>query len=396
MFGLTVSSPPDILRGMEFPTLYKLTSTGKVQMWHIEANPVFDGSIVTTYGLLDGKKQTAVEEVKGKNIGKANETTPFEQAISEAKSQWEKKSKKGYVQNIEDAQEKKVDSTFIAGGIAPMLAHTFEKQGHKITYPAYVQPKLDGHRCIAIYQDGKATLWSRTQKRITGVPHIERAIETLLSVVDFDHPIVLDGELYNHDYKDKFEELTSFIRQVTPKPGHEVVQYWIYDMVTPAPFSQRLEMLEQLNMLLESGMPYETLTIVPTDTIENEEELTSAHNVFASEYGFEGAMVRNAMGRYKNGRSYDLQKVKTFEDAEFKVVAIEEGKGKMAGKAMFVCELENGETFRVKMVGALDDLAEYFDNPEPWLGKQLTVKFQGKSAYGVPRFPVALRFREDI
>jgi len=68
----------------------------------------------------------------------------------------------------------------------------------------------------------------------------------------------------------------------------------------------------------------------------------------------------------------------------------------MAGKAMFVCELENGETFRVKMVGALDDLTEYFDNPEPWIGKQLTVKFQGKSVYGVPRFPVALRFREDV
>jgi len=389
---------------MEFPTLYKLTSTGKVQMWKIEANPADDpdvqlgGAVVrTTYGQLHGKRQTSREVIRdGKNIGKANETTPVTQAELEAQSQWEKKSKEGYVQNIEDAQEKKVDSTFIAGGIAPMLAHTFEKQGHKISYPAYVQPKLDGHRCIAIYQDGKATLWSRTQKRITGVPHVERAIETLLSVVDFDHPIVLDGELYNHDYKDKFEELTSYIRQVTPKPGHEVVQYWIYDMVTPAPFSQRLEMLEQLNMLLEPGMPVETLTIVPTDTIENEEELTSAHNVFTSEYGFEGAMVRNAKGRYKNGRSYDLQKVKDFMDEEFKVVAIDEGKGKMAGKAMFVCELENGETFRVKMVGALDDLTEYFDNPEPWIGKQLTVKFQGKSAYGVPRFPVALRFREDV
>lgn len=396
--GLTVSSPSDILRGMEFPTLYKLTSTGKVQMWNIKVLDPSDewpgGWIITTYGLLDGKQQMAEEYVdQGKNIGKANETTAHEQAVLEAQSQWEKKSKKGYVQNIEDAQEKKVDSTFIAGGIAPMLAHTFEKQGHKISYPAYVQPKLDGHRCIAIYQDGKATLWSRTQKRITGVPHIERAIEEMLSTVDFDEPIILDGELYNHDYKDKFEELTSYIRQVTPKPGHEVVQYWIYDVVVDAPFETRKnEMLDFFDQLVDK----KTLIVVPTSVIDTEAEITDLHAIYAGEWGFEGAMVRNAKGRYKHGRSYDLQKVKDFMDEEFKVVAIDEGKGKMAGKAMFVCELENGETFRVKMVGALDDLTDYFENPEPWLGKQLTVKFQGKSAYGVPRFPVALRFREDV
>ena len=114
------------------------------------------------------------------------------------------------------------------------------------------------------------------------------------------------------------------------------------------------------------------------------------------ENGFEGLMLRNKNGIYKHGRSYDLQKVKTFLDSEFPVVAIEEGRGKMAGKAMFVCDAGNGETFRVKMVGNLEALADYLVEPEKWIGKQLTVKYQGMSAYGQPRFPVALRFREDI
>jgi DNA ligase-1 len=83
-------------------------------------------------------------------------------------------------------------------------------------------------------------------------------------------------------------------------------------------------------------------------------------------------------------------------DSEYEVVAIEEGKGKMAGKAMFVCDAGDGKTFRVKMMGALDDLKTYFDNPEPWIGRQLTVKYQNLSADGLPRFPVALRFREDV
>lgn len=380
----------------EFPTLYKLTSTGKVQMWEIS---VVDWEspqapeIQTVYGLLDGKKQTAIEKIKGgKNFGKANETTAVQQAQLEAKSQWEKKSKKGYVQNIEDAQEKKVDQAFVAGGISPMLAHDHEKQGHKIVYPAFVQPKLDGHRCVAQLDGDDVALWSRTQKRINSLPHIENALKGLFGYM---LGVYVDGELYNHEYKDKFEELTSKIRQSSPQPGHEVVQYWIYDIVMDRPFAERQAVLEQLRTTVaELGLDH-ILVVVPTDTVDSKDELTRVQGVYIDE-GFEGAMVRNAQGKYKNGRSYDLQKVKTFEDAEFPVVAIEEGKGKMAGLAMFVCELPDGNTFRVKMVGALDDLKDYFDNPEPWIGKDLTVKFQGYSAYGVPRFPVALRFREDV
>lgn len=383
---------------MNLPTLYKKTSTGKIQTWNIAVAPgargheMSEARILTTYGLLDGKKQQAEEVItKGKNLGKVNETSVYEQAKAEAQSQWEKKSKKGYVQTIEDAEVKRVDINFITGGIDPMLAHSYDKQGHKIKFPAFVQPKLDGHRCIAIYQDGKCTLWSRTRKRINSMPHIERAVEALLGQVDFTEPIILDGELYNHDYKDRFEELTSYIRQENPKPGHEIVQYCVYDIVTPYSFNKRNEMLDQLSYLADEKI----IVIVESATADDEEEMMEifAHH---TDIGFEGSIVRNAAGFYKHGRSYDLQKVKTFEDAEFKVVAVEEGKGKMAGKAMFVCELPNGETFRVKMIGALDDLTVYFNEREKWIGKQLTVKFQGKSVYGVPRFPVALRFRENL
>jgi len=391
---------------MRFPTLYKTTSTGKIQTWtigvegypyghhdHMELDPA---DIVTTYGLLDGKQQEARETIsEGKNIGKVNETTPFEQATAEAQSQWEKKVKKGYVQTLEDAADKKVDSAYVAGGIDPMLAHTHEKQSAKIVYPAFVQPKLDGHRCIAIYADGVCTLWSRTRKLITGVPHIARAVEALLEGIDFNQPIILDGELYNHDYKDRFEQLTSFIRQETPKPGHEVVQLWIYDIVTEGTFAQRNAMLDLLRQKDEDLLLRDTLVFVDSYNVDDEQEMSDTFGVFLSE-GFEGLMIRNANGKYKHGRSYDLQKVKTFDDAEFKVVGVEEGRGKMAGKAMFVCDSGNGETFRVKMVGNLDALADYLVDPSRWIGQQLTVKYQGMSAYGQPRFPVALRFREDV
>lgn len=379
------------------PILYKLTSTGKIQTWTIESygsDPV--GYIKTTYGLEPGKKQIATEVItEGKNIGKANATNALEQAQAEAQSQWEKKIKKGYVQNIEDAQEKKVDTNFITGGVDPMLAHSYEKRGKSISYPAYVQPKLDGHRCVAIIQDGKCTLWSRTRKRITGVPHIERQLESLVGQLALSEPIVFDGELYNHDYRDKFEELTSFIRQVNPKTGHEVVQYWIYDVITEGPFSVRAKMLSGLDDRIKDRMDIKNIAVVATNMVESEEEMITAFGTYI-EFGFEGLMLRNTDGVYKNKRSYDLQKVKVMSDDDFEVTDVTEGRGKMAGKAMFHCKTKDGGEFRVKMVGALDSLNHYLDHKEDYIGRKLTVKYQNLSSEGIPRFPIALRFREDV
>ena len=52
---------------------------------------------------------------EGKNAGKKNATTPVEQAMAEARSQWGKK--KGYVEKITQAQDGHVDEETIEGGI---------------------------------------------------------------------------------------------------------------------------------------------------------------------------------------------------------------------------------------------------------------------------------------
>lgn len=131
-----------------FPKLYKKTSTGAIQEWTVYVdNDSYNPVIVTKYGQLGGKIQTSTEIItEGKNIGRSNETSPMEQAYFQAKSDWEKQLKKGYVDNVDDAEDGKTDE-IIKGGIAPMLAHKFSEQGHKIKYPALVQPKLDG--CVS-------------------------------------------------------------------------------------------------------------------------------------------------------------------------------------------------------------------------------------------------------
>lgn len=367
----------------KLPTLYKKSSKGADQEWEIATE---DNAIITRWGQVGGAIQETRDVVaQGKNVGKKNETTPAQQAELEAQAQWEKKLKKGYVQTLDDARAGKVDDV-IEGGVAPMLAHRFDEQGHKISYPCYVQPKLDGHRCIAVVKDGKCTLWTRTRKPITSMVHIQRAIERLCFKVD----LVLDGELYNHAYRDRFEELTSFIRDTKSKPGAEAVQYHIYDMADEGTFEQRY--LKLLGPADDFG---KELVLVETAVADDEDELMLAFEDFLKQ-GYEGAMARNGHGAYVNKRSYDLLKIKEFMDAEFPVVAVEEGRGKLAGHAIFVCRTEAGAEFRAKMKGETAALRKYFDDPSLAIGRQLTVKYFGlTNKNGVPRFPVALRFRDS-
>lgn len=366
------------------PTLYKITSTGATQEWTIS---VEGSTIVKRFGQTNGKIQEARDTIaEGKNIGRANETTPAEQAALEAQSQWEKKLKgKGYVQTLDAAVAGAVDEDFVAGGIDPMLAHSFAKQGHKITYPAYTQPKLDGHRCIAMVQDGVATLWTRTRKPITGVPHINAALEA----ADLEN-CILDGELYNHDYRDNFEALTSFIKRPVPKPGHEIVQYHIYDVAIDKPFGYRRQVLDELLCLVDSP-----IVVVDTRSVLDEDAAMAAFDDYTVR-GYEGSMLRNADSPYENKRSYGLQKVKEFQDAEYKVIEVTRGRGKMYDKAIFVCETADGQPFRAKMKGSLDSLRQYVDDPSLALGRLLTVQYQNLTADGIPRFPIGLRLRDDI
>jgi DNA ligase-1 len=370
-----------------FPTLYKRTSTGAIQAWTIG---VEKSTIITIHGQTDGKKQTTQDVIReGKNVGRSNETTPAEQALAEATSKWEGKIKKGYVEDVAraGAGEKDID-----GGYDCMLAHKFADHGHKIKYPAYIQPKLNGHRCLAIIEDGVCTLWSRTRKPITSMPHI---IEELQDAFKTGHH-ELDGELYNHSFKDGFEHIASLIRQEVPKPNCTDVEYHVYDKRMAGGFEKRIECL--VNDLLRgvelSGgnkAPWKYVKPTTTEYISSEEEMLEKFESYLKA-GYEGGMARNTNGLYVGKRSYDLQKIKEFQDDEFKIVGIKEGRGGYAGCGIFVCEAKNGDTFDVKMRGPKERLMEFLSNPSTWKGKMLTVKYQYISAYGIPIFPVGERF----
>ena len=361
-------------------TLYKKTSTNKIQQWSIHC---VKDVIVTIFVQKDGKLQTTRDVItSGKNLGKANATTPEQQAELEAEAQYQKKLKSGYVTTIDDASAGKRDA-IIGGGIDPMLAHEYGKHKHKLIWPVYVQPKLDGIRCIAFvpHSNGTPTLWTRTRKPITSMPHIIEELRYFSSTQD----TIFDGELYNHEYRDNFEKIVSLVRPDEARSEHELVQYHIYDVVQPVSFKDRLD-------FLKSFCYNDPIFLV--ETVRSKTE-TDAREEFAHfmQQGYEGAILRNSLTIYEHKRSYGLLKMKDFQDAEFEVIGVDEGRGKLAGCAgSMICKLPNGEAFNVKMVGSHENLRKIFLKPP--IGQMLTVKFQNYTSDGVPRFPVGMRLRQ--
>lgn len=382
-----------------FPTLFKRKGKNKVLQWDIFVAPSesVEGAyeIVTRYGEQGGSIQETSDTItSGKNIGKSNETTPKMQAQAEADSKWVKKQEReGYVQDIEDIDKD------LRPGVEPMLAHRYDKSPEKIEFPCYTQPKLDGHRCIAVIKHRECKLYSRKREEITGLPHINEFLANHFRThLSGDLSLILDGELYNHDYKDRFEELSGFIRSKEPKEGHEAVQYHVYDVVNEGSFQERLRHLSNIRESIGENPVVKT---VETHLVE-QDQVTEFFKYFLSQ-GFEGAMLRNLGGLYVGKRSYDLQKVKEFEDAEFKICGVTEGRGKLAGHAIFSCALraedmsqESYDSFDVKLKGDTARLKEIFENQDAYIGKLLTVQFQGRTKNGIPRFPVGLRLREDV
>jgi DNA ligase-1 len=378
-----------------FPTLYKRDSKGKIREWRMEV----DGNRYRTIaGLQDGQQVTSEwTTVSGKNVGRSNETTPEEQAISEVNSEYEKKLKVDYHEDINNVDEAKI--------YKPMLAKKWEDRHHKIDWDdevVHVQPKLDGIRCIA----NRNGLWSRTGKPIVAVPHIA---EALAKVFEQFPNAVFDGELYNHDLRDDFNAIVSMVRKAKPSStdltlAEEMVQFHIYDFPTDITeaFSDRLSRLIDVFLDHElqpgfTGVPGPTndmLQIVETLNCPDKETVDLRYAEFLQQ-GYEGGIVR-LDGPYEQKRSNMLLKRKDFEDDEFEIVAIEEGNGNWAGYAkVVVFRNPDGSLNRASIQGSRDYTRHVLENAEKYIGKQATIQYFNITPDGAPRFPVAKVLHED-
>lgn len=375
------------------PILYHRTKSGAIQTWRVWTE---GPDICTEFGQQGGKMQTSRKRAEPKNIGKTSMTTAIEQAEHEANAMW--------VHQIERKYSSKIPPEDAVLPL-PMLAQSFYKKGEmtnyakKLVFPADVQPKLDGVRCIAKREAGEIKLYSRSGK-LYEIPHICEQLEEVLT----DDSIELDGELYCHDLS--LQQITSLVKR--PRQETEVLTYNVYDVPRydgeVVLWEQRRDHLWGLGLTFPKG-----IVVVKTDTVRDLRGIEWMHGYWV-ESGYEGVIVRSLAGEYRYGyRDAGLLKVKSFITGEFAVVDCEEGVGKDVGTATFVCRRDQFPTprpcqcsgpaycrrctFGARMRGTLLQRREFWERREEYVGQALTVEYFQRTDDGVPQFPVGVGFR---
>ena len=373
-----------------FPVLYHKGSNGAIRQWQVwNEGP----DIVTEHGQHEGKLQIARKRATAKNVGKANATTPEIQARIEVEAMYTHKLTRKYSLSIVECEERLM---------LPMLAHSFEKKKHKLVYPAFIQPKFDGVRCIARVI-GRADGHSIVQLLTRGgkqwdIPHIALELGQIMP-----EGMILDGEIYLHGKT--FQEISKLVKKA--RPESKDLEYHIYDVPMyqstddeaddQHPFAKRLEALLEVHKVIEAtGLKH--LVLCPTSSVMNEEDVYEIQSELL-ELGFEGAIVRSRAGLYRFGyRSPDLLKVKTFLDDEYKITGYHPGIGKFEKCVIWECVTKDGLAFNCVPKGTFPERQELLESGDEYVGQLLKVKFFELTDDGIPRFPVGIGFRlpEDL
>jgi len=265
-----------------------------------------------------------------------------------------------------------------------MLAHKYDEKRIDWSEPVYIQPKLDGVRCL-FTKDGA---YSRAGNKFMNVAHIETRLVPFFK----EHPdVVLDGELYNHELKDDFEKIISLVRKQKPTSddrldAKSLVQFHVYDYFDGVIYDSYKTRMHQLGV---SDIYNKDIKYVQAYKVNNYDESRIYHKDFLNQ-GYEGSIIR-LDGLYKHGRSYDLMKFKDFSDAEATIIGYEEGKGKRTntvGKFLMIddegvefgCPPGKGYNY--------NDLSNMLLNINDYIGQRATFTYFQRTKAGSYRHPL--------
>ena len=236
----------------------------------------------------------------------------------------------------------------------------------------WVSEKLDGVRA---YWDGE-TLASRSGNRFSPPAWFTEGFPR----------VPLDGELWMG--RGTFERLSGAVRRETPDDAEwRTIRFMVFDLpASPAPFDERLQRLRVMFETIESPR----IALVEQFRVADHDALMETLTRVVDDGG-EGLMLHRDSSHYTAGRTDDLLKVKSHDDAEAVVVGHLPGKGRLAGMlGALLVETPDGRRFRLGTGFSDEERRE----PPP-MGATVTYKYFGKTRNGLPRFASFLRIRDE-
>jgi len=272
----------------------------------------------------------------------------------------------------------------------PMLAYPVSAKPIDYSKPTFIQPKLDGVRCVIQYDAGVVTAYSRTGKEWKNIEHIKL---NLYRFFDKFPNVILDGELYNHDLRDNFEKIISLVRKTKPTTEDRVeasklTQFHCYDIIDETKtFEERNNFITKelsISYCVKQLMTYE---------IYDEEAAKERHRINLKT-GYEGSIVRTN-DTYHCNRSHNLRKFKDFQDSEATLLAWVEGKGKRKGTVgKFMAVDDEGNEFGMPVMDKFKYLQDNFRKMRGWVGKRATFTYFERTKANSYRHPLFKAIRD--
>jgi len=266
----------------------------------------------------------------------------------------------------------------------PMLAYPVSDKPINYDEPIFMQPKLDGVRCLIQYDNSQVKAYSRTGKEWKNIDHI---LFNLAPWFALNPNVILDGELYNHDLRDDFETIISLVRRQKPDDidmleSADLVQFHCYDII------DETKTFEERKTFITQVVPRNhCIHHVSTLYCASDYDAKEMHKVNLA-CGFEGSILRTN-NMYKCGRSWNLRKFKDFQDAEATLLAWVEGKGKRKGTVgKFMAVDADGNEFGMPVMDKFDYLQKNFRKMRNWVGKTATFTYFERTKSGSYRHPL--------
>jgi DNA ligase-1 len=421
--------------------LYAYDSSGRIKTWEIQTlDKLVKATVVVKSGLLNGKLTSKSTDIlSGKNIGKANQTTPLEQANSEAQSKWAKKKKEGYKSlsdldmefaglsdgrnngpiynkigdnsfqfyGLEEILKKYLPKTNTDdnGALQPMKAQKYWKDDAmtkaRIPFPCYIQPKINGVRCFAHIKKVNEVCYSVKLLSKKGLEYpilidIRKELErlALINKAMIPDEFYLDGELYIDNTI--LSEITSAVRSLSLMT--QSVKFHCFDVAIPSKMDMvqrdRLTLVFNLISTYRKNYISTKIQFVETKRAFTQNDVDANFETYL-QFGYEGLIARAPLATYKFGqRPQTMTKLKKRESKEFEIVDVIDSDHN-PDIAIFVCRNDmTTETFKVNPEGSVAQKKQYYKDRLLLIGKWLTVEFYERTNTDLPFHAVGITIRD--